>query len=158
MGDSQDSRVVQYRKKLLIKLAAYLVVALFGAAVLAWWFSSPHSGLFDFYKAYVIGMGIALLVFGIGSAVKALMMMSNREKLAAAAAEIPDEDAARRSQRAMATAFQVYLGVMVVALVFIGQIFNYTSFVVCLFSVVFAILCYLFVGAWQRKGTKKKKA
>ncbi|MEG0838764.1 MAG: hypothetical protein RR115_02730 [Hydrogenoanaerobacterium sp.] len=134
----------RYKRLRLFGIAGSVLAILAGAGLLLWWFLSFRSGIFDFYQAYIVGMGGGLMILGIITAVKAVIIITNKEKLeAASAAQRPDKNAQWKKNRAMAMAFKVYLCTMAIALIFIGQAVSYTSFVVCFFSIIFAYFCYV---------------
>lgn len=146
--------IVRYKRKAFLRLALYALTAVAGVALLGWWFASFRTGIFDFYQAYIVGMGLGLFVFGAGSIVRELLVLKNNEKLLSAANVKANRRSDRDNNRAMASAFKIYLGAMVIALIFIGQMISYTSFVVCMFSVVFAYLCYVICSLAQRRKSK----
>lgn len=128
---------------MLFCIGGYALTALAGIGLFVWWFLTFKTGIFDFYQAYIVGISAGLVLFGAVSAIKSLITLKNSEKLATAAAKHIDKNLQNTKNTAMAMAFKFYMGAMIIALIFIGQAVNYTSFVVCLFSTIFAYLCYV---------------
>ncbi|WP_312642992.1 hypothetical protein [Hydrogenoanaerobacterium sp.] len=151
MENELSQLILVYKKRTKLQIAGYALAAVVGGGLLTWWVTSHYNGLFDFYQAYIVGVGAGLLIFGVGSAIKAVLLLKNEAKLSAAATDKSDKLAEKMNNKAMATAYKIFLAVMVVALIFIGNMFNFTSFVVCLFTVVFAYLCYVFTWMFMKK-------
>ncbi|RPF47991.1 hypothetical protein EDD70_0800 [Hydrogenoanaerobacterium saccharovorans] len=151
MENELSQQILVYKKKMKLQFASYIVIAFIGAGLLAWWLTSHYNGLFDIYQAYIVGVSAGLFIYGTGSSVKMALLLKNRDKLAATAAEKLGRTTDSINDKAMAAAFKIFLSVMMVALIFIGNMFNFTSFVVCLFTVVFAYLCYIFTWVFMKK-------